>query len=316
MRILLIGASGQLGHELHRALQALGEVLAPGRAKLDLRDTAALGASIVALRPDVVVNAAAFTGVDQAESNPDEAMAVNGTAVGAIAAACRALDALLVHYSTDYVFDGIDGAPYDEFAPASPVNAYGHSKLAGDRALADSGCRHLLLRISWLYSLRRRNFMQAVIAQARDGKALRVVGDQRSAPTPAWLVADISAHLVDRITRGDGNAVTGILNVSSAGDCTWHDFAKAIFGHLERHPDLMHRLGIASVPRIEPIGSGQYHSAARRPLDTRLALDRLLATGLRPANWRDALEYTLDTLLPAAGSAVPLRPPPRQSPGG
>ena len=297
MRILLIGANGQLGWELRRALQPLGEVLTPSHAALDLRETAALRAHIGALRPDVVVNAAAFTAVDQAESNSDEAMAVNATAVGTMAAACRELDALLVHYSTDYVFDGAGGAPYDEQAKAAPINAYGHSKLAGDRALLDSGCRHLLLRISWLYSLRRRNFVRAVIAQARAGSDLRIVGDQRSSPTPAWLVADISAHLVDRIRQG-GNASPGLLNLCCAGNCTWHDFALALFSHLGRHPALMRNLGITSIPRIEPVSSGEYRSVARRPLDTRLALGRLRDAELYPANWHDALELTLDTLLP------------------
>lgn len=299
MRILLIGASGQLGHELHRALQALGEVLAPSHAMLDLRHTAMLRERIAALRPDAVVNAAAFTAVDQAEADADQAMVVNATAVAVMARACRELDALLVHYSTDYVFDGAGGAPYDELAPASPVNVYGRSKLAGDRAVLDSGCRHLLLRISWLYSLRRRNFMRAVIAQARSGGALRVVEDQRSAPTPAWLVADISAHLVDRIRRHDPLAATGLLNLSCAGDCSWHDFAEAIFGHLGAHPNLLRSFGIGSLPRIEPVSSAEYQTAARRPHDTRLALDRLLATGLRPAHWRDALAFTLDSAGPA-----------------
>ena len=299
MRILLTGASGQLGWELRRALLPLGEVHAPSHAALDLRDTVGLRAHIAALRPDTVVNAAAFTAVDQAESNAEEAMAVNATAVGAMAAACRELDALLVHYSTDYVFDGATGAPYDEQAEPAPANVYGHTKLAGDRALLDSGCRHLLLRISWLYSLRRRNFVRAVIAQARAGNALRVVGDQRSAPTPAWLIADITAHLVDRIRRGDRGASTGLLNLSCSGDCTWHELALAIFSHLGRHPALMRNLGIASIPRIEPVTSGEYPTVAPRPLDTRLALGRLLAAGLHPASWRDALDLTLDALLPA-----------------
>ena len=304
MRILLIGASGQLGWELRRALQPLGEVLTPNRAALDLRDAAALRAHIGALRPDVVANAAAFTAVDQAESNPDEAMAVNAAAVATMAAACRELDALLVHYSTDYVFDGAGGAPYDEQAEPAPVNVYGRTKLAGDRALLDSGCRHLLLRISWLYSLRRRNFVRAVIAQARAGDALRVVGDQRSAPTPAWLVADISAHLVDRVRQGGADPSPGLINVSCAGNCTWHDFALAIFGHLGRHPALMRNLGIASIPRIEPVSSCEYRSAAHRPPDSRLALDKLRGADLYPANWRDALEFTLDAMLPTDGTSL------------
>lgn len=304
MRILLTGASGQLGWELRRALLPLGEVHAPSHAALDLRDTAELRAHIAALQPDAVVNAAAFTAVDRAESNAAEAMAVNATAVAVMAAACAEIDALLVHYSTDYVFDGAGGAPYDEDAVVSPVNAYGRAKLAGDLALLESGCRHLLLRISWLYSLRRRNFVRAVIAQARAGDSLRVVGDQRSAPTPAWLVADITAHLVDRLRQGDRAATEGLLNLSCAGDCSWHEFALAIFGHLGRHPSLMRKLGIGSIPRIDPISSAQYHTAAQRPLDTRLALERLQATGLHPAHWRDALGFTLDALLPADGPAL------------
>lgn len=316
MRILLIGARGQLGHELKRSLQALGEIIAPDRSRLELRDIPALHATIGALRPDVVVNAAAFTGVDQAESNPEEAMAVNAAAVGAMAGACRALDALLVHYSTDYVFDGLGGAPYDESATPTPINVYGRTKLAGDRALLDSGCRHLLLRISWLYSLRRRNFVQAVIAQARAGKGLRVVADQRSAPTPAWLVADLSAHLVDRIVNGDPRAPAGLLNVSCSGECSWHEFAQAIFAHLGRHPELMRSFGVDAVPRIEAIASSQFHTAAPRPLDTRLALDRLRATGLHATSWRAALDFTLDTLLPTGGASTPAgapRPAPARS---
>lgn len=298
MRILLTGASGQLGQSLHRTLLPLGAVVAPTHAGLDLRDTAGLRQRIDALQPQVVVNAAAFTTVDAAEARTSEAMAVNALAVATMAQACRDHGALLVHYSSDYVFDGAGGAPYDEAAEPSPVNVYGQSKLAGDRAVLDSGCRHLLLRTSWLYSLRRRNFLLAVIAQARAGRALRVVDDQRSSPTPAWAIADISAHLIARALAGGEDAPAGLFNVCCTGDASWHEFTLAIFAHLARHPSLMRRLGVAARSRIEPVASGDYPVVARRPLDTRLGLARLHATGLHPVDWHTALELTLDALLP------------------
>lgn len=290
-RILLFGADGQLGRELRRQLQAAGELVPMTRALLDLRRHEAIGPCITASRAAIVVNAAGFTAVDRAERAREEAFALNAKAVAVMARACRATGALFVHFSSDYVFDGQGGAPYPESAPAAPLNVYGVSKLRGDLAVVESGCRHLVLRTGGVYSLHGRNFLRAILAQARAGQALRVVDEQRAAPTPAWLLAALSAQLIGRSEAGA--IAPGLFNLTCTGSCSWYEFALAVFDYLDAHPECRRRFGVGARPAIVAISSKAYRSAAPRPVDTRLALDRILAAGLQPPHWRDALALTL-----------------------
>ena len=196
MKILLLGARGQVGWELVRALQPLGRLQATTREMLDMSRPEEVAHWITATRPAAVVNAAAFTAVDRAEHETAAATAINAQAVEVVANACAAAGSLLFHYSTDYVFDGTSTGMYNESDTPNPVNFYGVSKLAGEQAIQNSGCNHIILRVSCVYSLRRTNFVRSIIAKARTDTELRVVSDQFGAPTPAWLIADTTAHML------------------------------------------------------------------------------------------------------------------------
>jgi dTDP-4-dehydrorhamnose reductase len=272
MRILLTGRTGQVGWELERALPALGEVAATDRGTLDLADPEAIRRAVREAKPDVIVNAAAYTAVDRAESEPGPAMAINAAAPGVLGEEARRRGALLVHYSTDYVFDGAKGAPYEEGDAPQPLNAYGRTKLAGEQALAASGCRHLLLRSSWVYAPRGKNFFLTIANKARAGAALRVVGDQHGVPTESRFLAQTTVRLIERAAEGTFHVVPG-------GATTWHGFASAIVAGLA-----------LSVP-VERIASGEFPSAAQRPAYSVLANRKLAAClGTSAPSWQDLLE--------------------------
>ena len=223
MKILLFGKNGQLGWELQRSLAVLGEVVALGardRAPLagDLRDPDSIAATVRAVAPQLIVNAAAYTAVDRAESEPDLARLVNATAVGALARAAKAAGAWLVHYSSDYVFDGSGSAPWNELDRPGPLGAYGRSKLEGETLVRESGCRHLLFRTSWVYSARGGNFARTMLRLAREREALRIVADQVGAPTGAELLADITAHASRHVLAEP--SLGGTYHVAAAGATT------------------------------------------------------------------------------------------------
>lgn len=226
MRILLTGRTGQVGWELERALPSLGALTATDRATLDLANGDALRRAVREAKPEVIVNAAAYTAVDRAETEPDLAMQVNAGAPGVLAAEAKRCGALLVQYSTDYVFDGLKSVPYEEGDEPRPLSVYGRSKLAGEKAIAASGCRYLILRTSWVYAPRGRNFFLAIATRALAGEPLRVVADQKGVPTEAQFIAETTRSLIE------GKA-QGILHVVPSGTTTWHGFASAI----------VHRLG-------------------------------------------------------------------------
>ncbi|HEX2648737.1 MAG TPA: dTDP-4-dehydrorhamnose reductase [Burkholderiales bacterium] len=282
MRILLTGKSGQIGGELEARLAPMGELIAPGRAELEFLDLRALQQEVRSVRPTLIVNAAAYTAVDRAESERDAAFAVNAAAVGVLAEEAKKLGALLVHFSTDYVFDGEKAGPYNEDDAARPVSVYGESKLAGERAVAGSGCRYLIFRTSWVYSARGRNFARAILAAARANKALRVVDDQRGAPTPAHAVAEA---VVRALRDKELSQKTDLLyHLSMAGETTWHGFACEILrgAGLERP--------------VAAISSAEYGAAARRPGNSLLDNSRLERTfGFALPHWRAGLA----ALLPA-----------------
>lgn len=296
MRILLLGGNGQVGGELRRSLPALGEVVVATRNGL-LGDGSAceiadfdrpqdLVALVDRVAPDAVVNAVAHTAVDRAETEPDAAMRANVLAPAAIAGACASRDALFVHYSTDYVFDGSSTRPYREDDPTSPLGVYGAGKLAGEAAIRDSGARHMIFRTSWVYAARGRNFLLAMLRLAAGGEALRVVADQVGSPTSAAHVADTTAAIL-----AQDASRTGLWHLTCSGQTSWHGFAEAIMaGAVER--GLLHE-----APRVLPIRTIDHPTPAARPAFSVLDNGRLQRDfGLPGLDWRDALAQVLDTL--------------------
>jgi dTDP-4-dehydrorhamnose reductase len=295
MKLLLIGANGQVGWELARSLMPLGEVVALDRSRCDLSRPETLTALIAEHAPDVIVNAAAYTAVDKAESEEALATTINGVAPGELARAAKAAGALLIHYSTDYVFDGSKSGPYIEDDPVAPLNAYGRSKLAGEEAIGNSGCDHLILRTTWVFASRGGNFVRTMLRLGAEREQLRVVADQWGAPTWARNIADATAQIVARAQqeRCQGGFVSGVFNLASRGETSWHGFAEAIFSMArERVPQLT-----LKVARVDPIPAADYPTPAARPANSRLALDRVEARfGIVMPSWQAALARCLDEL--------------------
>ena len=287
MKILLTGKDGQVGWELARALAPLGEVVAFGRSELDIAVPDQIVSAVRSVRPDVTVNAAAYTAVDRAESDPDAALSLNASAVAILAEEAKRAQALLIHYSTDYVFDGTKETPYVEEDPPRPINAYGRSKLAGERAICSIDGPHLILRTSWVYAPRGRNFFLTVLRLLKEKDELRVVSDQIGAPTSARELAKATAELLRRHgarTLGDAR---GIYHATAAGSTSWYGFATEIT-RLER-PD--------SLDRIIPIASHEYSTPARRPRNSRLSNEKLLRRfGIALPEWKACLEACHATL--------------------
>ena len=281
MKILLTGKRGQVGWELAHALAPLGEVIAIDREDLDLAVPDRIASVVRSVRPEVLINAAAYTAVDRAESEPEAAHALNAAAVAVLAEEAKRVRALFVHYSTDYVFDGTKEAPYIEEDLPNPLNAYGRSKLAGERAIHDIGGAHLILRTSWVYSARGTNFLLTIRRLLQEKKELRVVSDQIGAPTSARGLAEATAELLRRhgaTTLGDAR---GIYHATAAGSTSWHGFAKEI-ARLER---------LDSPGRIVPIASSEYPTPAPRPGNSRLSNEKLLRRfGLALPRWEACLE--------------------------
>ena len=278
MRILLTGSAGQLGWELERALAPLGEVIAFDRAGLDLADPDRIRSALRELKPAVLVNAAAYTAVDRAESEPDAAFAINARAPGILAEEAGRLGALLVHYSTDYVFDGAKAGPYTEDDSPNPLGVYGASKLEGERAIRASGARHWIFRTSWVYAPRGKNFLLTILRLAREGKPLRVVSDQFGAPTSAAMLAHATAEALSTHARQDAGPPSGICHMSAAGRTSWHGFACAI----------LRESGIATP--VTAITTADYPTPARRPANSILDNGQLAARfGIRMPNWEDGL---------------------------
>ena len=294
MKILLFGANGQVGHELRRSLATLGEVVATTRsgtledgASCEIADFDApqsLPALIQRIAPDVVVNAAAYTAVDRAESDRETAFRINAEAPLRIAQACAARNALLVHYSTDYVFDGSGTRPYREDDATAPLGVYGESKLCGEEAVRASGARHMIFRTAWVYASHGRNFLRTMLRLAAERDELRVVADQSGTPTPAALIADVTADALARPFER-----SGVWHLTAAGETTWHGFAEAIM-------TAAHARGLlARVPRIVPIPTADFPTPARRPVYSRLDIARIQADfGIVLPEWPQGLASTLD----------------------
>ena len=281
-RILLTGANGQVGWELRRTLGALGEVVALDSRTMDLSKAEAVRDTVRAIAPAIIVNPAAYTAVDKAESEPERAHAVNAVAPGVLAEEAARLGALLVHYSTDYVFDGTGEAPWREDDATGPLNVYGATKLAGEQAIAAAGCRHLIFRTSWVYGARGSNFLLTMRRLMRERPELKIVADQIGAPTWCRDLAEATAQVLAQV-RGEDESRWGVYHMTNAGETSWHGFAEAIQA-LDEFDET------ATPARLLPIPGSDYPTPARRPLNSRLDNDRLeQAFGLRLRNWREAL---------------------------
>lgn len=282
MKILLTGRSGQVGYELQRSLAALGDMIAPDRAELDLAQPPTIERALEAHQPDIIVNAAAYTTVDRAEAERDLAFTVNAVAPGMLAHEARRLGALLVHYSTDYVFDGEKAGPYVEDDPTHPLSVYGLSKLEGEQAIRASGCRHLIFRTSWVYAARGKNFLLAVFRLTRERPELRIVDDQFGAPTTALMLARATGAV---LARPWDDRASGTYHMTAAGRTTWCGFAREIVA----------ARGLATP--VVPIRTEEYPLPARRPRNSLLDNTKLHRTfGVRLPNWQEGLSQTLAEL--------------------
>lgn len=308
MRILLLGANGQVGRECRRALAPLGEVIAATRdgalegggvaGRADFSRPADVAALVERLHPDAVVNAAAHTAVDKAETEPELARTVNAQSPAAVAAVCATLDIPLLHYSTDYVFAGDGDAPYPVDAPTAPLGVYGASKLAGEEAIRASGCRHVILRTAWVYAAHGRNFLQTMLRLAGERDELRVVADQIGTPTPAGLIADVTAQVLAR-----GIDRSGTWHLVPHGQTTWHGFAEAILQGA-------HARGlIERAPRVVPITTAEFPTPARRPAWSVLDNGTLVEDfGVQLPDWQAGLDGVLDALATSRGAEAGLSP--------
>ncbi|MFM9912113.1 MAG: dTDP-4-dehydrorhamnose reductase [Methylophilaceae bacterium] len=284
MKTLLIGSNGQVGFELQRSLK--GEVIALNSQQLDLADTAAIRRTVSATKPNLIVNAAAYTAVDKAESEPELTFAINATAPQVLAEEAHKLNALLVHYSTDYVFDGSKVGAYVETDPTNPQSVYGKSKLAGEQAIQAVGGHHLIFRTSWVYGTRGKNFLLTILRLAQERDHLRVVADQIGAPTWCRSIAEATASAV---SKWDAEK-SGLYHLSCGGQTSWHGFAQAI---LQKYPKPLK----ATADDVETIATEQYPLPAKRPANSVLdngKLQSVFYVGL--PDWQQALLMTLDEL--------------------
>lgn len=292
-RILLLGATGQVGWELARSLQPQGTVVVPDRATYDLAKPRTLAAVVDDVTPAIIVNAAAYTAVDEAEKNPALAMTINADGPAELALRARRLGALLIHYSTDYVFDGGQAHPYSEDDQTAPIQVYGSSKLRGEEAVRASGADHLIFRTSWVYSARGRNFVKTILRLAAERDELRIVSDQVGAPTWARLIADVTALALrqDLATRATSRFQSGTFHLTAAGETSWHGLASAIVAFArEREETLKCR-------SVVPISTDEYPLPAARPPSSRLSGRRLSERyRLSMPAWDRCLQLCLDDI--------------------
>ncbi|MCF6220473.1 MAG: dTDP-4-dehydrorhamnose reductase [Robiginitomaculum sp.] len=291
MKILLFGKNGQVGWELNRSLQPLGEITALDVEDIDFTDTQGLQKIVRDISPDVICNAVAYTAVDKAEENEELALAINGVAPGVLAEEALKLGALLVHYSTDYVFDGTKSSAYLETDEPNPINAYGRTKLAGEIAVQSSGCDYLTLRTSWVYTSRANNFMLTMLKLAREREALSIVSDQIGAPTSARLIADITLLCIQQAfkERACDTFSSGLYHLTASGHTSWFGFTEAIVNFARKNADLP-----LKIKEIKAIPTSDYPTPAKRPLNSQLALTKLESIfGLKMPDWESALQRVI-----------------------
>ncbi len=295
MKVLLLGKNGQVGWELQRSLATLGEVTAldrsvDGELCGDLADVSVLRATIQRVAPDIIVNAAAYTAVDKAESDKDLALLINATAVQAIAEEASKLGSWFVHYSTDYVFDGSGTAAWQECDDVSPVNYYGLTKLKGEQAIAASGCKHLIMRTSWVFGARGNNFAKTMLRLAADRTELNVIADQVGAPTGADLIADVTVVAIRKALVDP--EVAGIYHLAADGFTSWHEYASLVIEQGQASGVPM------QVQKVNPIPTTQFPTPARRPLNSRLNTEKLRETfSIHLPDWRSGVTRMLKEVL-------------------
>ena len=291
MRILLSGKNGQVGWELQRSLAPLGEVLALDRNNGgDLTDLAGIQQKILDYRPNVVVNAAAYTAVDKAESEQELADLVNHKAVELIAETCKSIDVLFVHYSTDYVFSGEGNEPWVETDAVQPVNEYGQSKLKGEKAIAVSGCRYLIFRTSWVYAAKGHNFAKTMLKLAQSRTELNVINDQFGAPTGAELIADVTAQAIPKTLKISEKS--GVYHLVASGETTWCDYAKHVFNMAKKQGCQL------QVESVKGIPTSEYQTPAKRPYNSRLNCTKLEKSfDLYMPDWRSGVDRMLTEVL-------------------
>jgi len=287
MKILLTGSTGQVGYELARSLQGLGEVVAVDRNVMDLSNLDQVRDVIRTVRPQLIVNPAAYTAVDKAESEPELAYRVNAEAPGLMAQEAKLLGAAMVHYSTDYVFDGSDPSPRGEDDATGPLNVYGASKLAGEQAIAAAGIDHLIFRTSWVYGMRGKNFLLTMMRLAKEREELKVVADQHGAPTWSRTIADTTALVLAQaqaqtLAGADWwRQNSGVYHLSAQGQTTWFEFTQAI----------VEAAGLSC--RVLPIGSAEYPTPARRPQYSVMSSERLVSRFCHLPDWKRALHLCM-----------------------
>jgi dTDP-4-dehydrorhamnose reductase len=290
--ILIIGRIGQVGWELRRTLAPLGRIVCIDFPDIDLTDGKSITRWVGETRPEVIVNAAAYTAVDKAETEFEKCNQINGIAPGILAEQAKKLSALLVHYSTDYIFDGTKTSPYTEEDPTNPLGAYGRSKLAGDQAVLQVNPNHLIFRLCWVYGARGQNFMLTMMRLAREREKLRVVRDQFGCPTWSRMIAETTALALKQVlATNDPGAFKGVYHLAASGHTNWHDFAKAII-------ELMPPEG-KKCKQVEAITTAEYPLPAKRPAYSVLSCDKLERTfGLRLPDWHESLKQVMESLSP------------------
>jgi len=305
--ILLTGKTGQVGFELNRSLSQLGQIFAPDHRDLDLLNQGSVRRAIRDIRPQLIVNAAAYTAVDAAENDESEAYAVNAEALALLADEAKRLDALVVHYSTDYVFDGTKRSPYNETDETNPLNVYGKSKLAGEQAIRNSGASHLIVRTAWVYANRGRNFLLTMLRLATEREELRVVCDQIGAPTCANDIAAATTKILTEMYTQDKSrtymsSISGTYHMTAAGETSWHNFATAILGKAQSVSPEVPWFAAATqgrpliAKRILPISSDEFRSPTRRPIYSVLSNSRLSEIfHIELPNWTTQLQCCLAT---------------------
>jgi dTDP-4-dehydrorhamnose reductase len=295
LKILLTGKTGQVGYELERSLQGLGEIIALDRSQMDLANLNQVREVIRSVKPMLIINPAAYTAVDKAESEPDLAMRINGEAPAMMAEEAKKLGAAMIHYSTDYVFDGSKDDPYVETDTPRPINVYGATKLAGEQAIQAAGIPHLILRTSWVYGMRGKNFLLTVLRLAQERDELRIVADQHGAPTWCRTIADTTAHIVAKlgclplankagiidqsVSLDVLRELSGVYHLTAQGQTSWHGFTETILKHHS----------ILNKPLVTPILTQDYPLPAKRPANSALACGRLISTFCRLPEWDQAL---------------------------
>ena len=297
MELLVFGCNGQVGWELQRALAPFGKVTAlrrddPRGLCGDIAQPKGLASTVRQMAPDVIINAAAYTAVNDAESDPEQAFAINAIAPGVLADEAKAIGAWFVHYSTDYVFDGSGDRPWREDDPTGPLNVYGQTKLAGEHAIQESGCRHLIFRTSWVYAPRGRNFLRTMLRLSAERDSLQVIDDQHGAPTSAELIADATAVALRQCLAREQDG--GLYHLTAAGETTWFNYAR----HVIRSARAAGWPVKVADDAIQPVSSNAFPTAAQRPRNSRLDTSRLESTfGLQMPDWRIGVDRAVEEIV-------------------